>query len=167
MSFGNYHAEAHWRREDDFPGRSASPAPLHLCVRFFLLCLLFAGCDSSGVGRLFLPVQGKVTLDGTALTTGSLVFKPDTAKGNTSAFQPASEIATDGTYNLYTKEKPGAPAGWYKVGVVAEGPASATDPYAPRKSLVAQKYNDPETSGLAVEVVASPAPGAYDLELSK
>ena len=132
--------------------------------RLLLLCLALSGCDSAGK---VLPVQGKVLLDGTPLSTGSLVFKPDATKGNNSTLQPASDISTDGTYNLFTREKPGAPAGWYKVGVVAEGPASATDPYAPRKSLVAQKYNDPETSGLAVEVVENPAPGAYDLKLTK
>ena len=135
-----------------------------MSFRLLLLCLALAGCDSAAK---VVPVQGKVLLNATPLASGSLVFKPDAAKGNNSTYQPASDISTDGTYTLYTREKPGAPAGWYKVGVVAEGPASATDPYAPRTSLIAQKYNDPETSGLAIEVVANPAPGAYDLKLTK
>jgi hypothetical protein len=166
MSLGNSHAKAQRRRENVIRARPAFPVPLRLCVRILILSLALVGCDSSGLGRV-VPVQGKVTLNGAPLSAGSLVFKPDAAKGNNSTLQPASDIAADGTYNLFTKEKPGAPLGWYKVGVVAEGPASATDPYAPRKSLLAQKYNDPETSGLAVEVVTTPRAGDYDLKLTK
>jgi hypothetical protein len=108
-----------------------------------------------------------VTLDGAPLATGSLTYKPDAAKGNTSSLEPAATIGSDGSYTLYTKEKPGAPPGWYKVRVVAEGPANPADPYAPVKSLIPARWNDAETSGLTVEVVASPPAGAYDLKLTK
>jgi hypothetical protein len=134
---------------------------------FLLFCVaIFSGCDSSGLGRI-VPVKGNVTLDGKPLTTGSLVFKPDASKGNNSKFEPASAIGPDGSYSLFTKEREGAPPGWYKVGIVAQEEPSATDPYAPRKSLIPAHYNDAETSGLAVEVVASPPAGAYDLKLAK
>jgi hypothetical protein len=137
-------------------------------VRRRLICILLvvciAGCGSSGPGRL-VPVKGTVTLDDKPLPTGSLVFKPDAAKGNNSPLEPAGTIA-DGGYSLFTKEKEGAPLGWYKVGIVAEE-ASAADPYAPRKSLVPARYNDVETSGLSIEVSTSPAAGAYDLKLTK
>ena len=129
------------------------------------LVLFLAGCDSSGLGRI-VPVKGKVMLDGKAVPTGSLVFKPDSAKGNTATFEPASQIGADGSYSLFTKEKQGAPLGWYKVGVVAQE-ANPSDPYATMKALVPQRYNDPETSGIAVEVVESPAADAYDLKLAK
>jgi hypothetical protein len=132
------------------------------CV--FLLAWL-AGCGSSGPGRL-VPVKGKVTLDDKPLATGSLVFKPDETKGNNSKFEPAGTIAADGSYSLFTREKEGAPLGWYKVGIVAEE-ANAADPYAPRKSLVPNRFNDAETSGLSIEVSSSPPSGAYDLKLTK
>jgi hypothetical protein len=166
MNSGNDHAEARGRGEGSIQPRMPVPRPPRLRVRYLLVVLALTGCNSSGLGRV-VPVQGKVTLNGAPLSSGSLVFKPDAAKGNNSTLQPASDIAADGTYNLFTKEKPGAPLGWYKVGVVAEGPASPTDPYAPRKSLVAQRYNDPETSGVAIEVVTTPAAGAYDVKLTK
>ena len=134
----------------------------------FVICMtlaaLPAGCGSSGAGRL-VPVAGKVTLDGKPLATGSLVFKPDAAKGNAGQLEPSGTLAGDGSYALFTKEKPGAPVGWYKVGVVAQQ-ASPNDPYL-MKSLVPERYNDAESSGLAVEVVASPAANAYDLKLAR
>ena len=144
--------------------RSFACLTLQFCVA--LVWVSLAGCDSSGLGSI-VPVQGKVLLNDTPLATGSLVFEPDAGKGNQSPFQPAAEITSDGSYRLYTKEREGAPPGWYKVGVVAEGPASATDPYAPRTSLVAKKFTDPETSGLSVEVVPNSPANAYDLKLTK
>ncbi|HMC10721.1 MAG TPA: hypothetical protein VKH44_05505 [Pirellulaceae bacterium] len=130
-----------------------------------VLLASLAGCNSSGVGRI-VPVKGKITVDGKPLTIGSLVFKPDAAKGNPSQFGPAATIAADGSYSLFTKEKQGAPLGWYKVGVVAQE-ADPGNPYGPMKSLVPQRYNDAESSGLAIEVVAAPTPGTYDLKLAR
>jgi hypothetical protein len=131
-----------------------------------VLAVSLSGCDSFGLGRI-VPVKGQVTLDGKPLTTGSLVFKPDAAKGNQSKFEPASSIGADGSYSLFTKEKEGAPLGWYNVGIVAQEAANPADPYAAMKPLVPARYNDAETSGVSVEVVASPAAGAYDLKLTK
>jgi hypothetical protein len=127
------------------------------------LVALAGGCGSESL----VPVKGKVTVDGAPLTTGSLVFKPDAAKGNASKFDSSSEISADGSYSLFTRQKEGAPPGWYKVGVVAQGPANPADPYSAQKSLIAERYNNPDASGLAVEVAASPPAGAYDLKLAK
>ena len=124
------------------------------------------GCDSSGVGRL-VPVQGKVTYEGQPLTTGSLSFKPDAEKGNTSKFEPAANIEADGSYRLFTAEREGAPLGWYKVAVVAQAPADEKNPYAAMKSLIPARYAEVGSSVLEVEVVETPPPGAYDLKLTK
>jgi hypothetical protein len=145
--------------------RPSVQIPLHQLATFALVLACVVGCGSSGPGRL-MPVKGKVTLDDKALTTGSLVFKPDATKGNNSRFEPSGTVATDGSYSLFTKEKEGAPPGWYKVGIVAEE-ANAADPYAPRRSLVPNRYNDAETSGLSIEVASSPPAGAYDLKLAR
>ncbi len=131
-----------------------------------VIVVSLGGCDSSGLGRI-VPVKGQVSLNGKALTTGSLVFKPDAAKGNGAKFEPASSIAADGSYSLFTKDKAGAPLGWYKVGIVAQEAGNPSDPYAAMKPLVPPHYNDAETSDVFVEVVASPASEAYDLKLSK
>jgi hypothetical protein len=137
---------------------------LSLAVTVSIASAALAGCGTSDTGRL-VPVAGKVTVDSKPLSTGSLVFKPDAAKGNAAKFEPSGTIGGDGAYSLFTKEKPGAPIGWYKVGIVAQQ-ASANDPYV-MKSLVPERYNDADTSGLEIEVVASPAPSTYDLKLAK
>jgi hypothetical protein len=138
------------------------PYCLALCLA---LAVMIAGCDSSGVGRI-VPVKGQVTYEGKPVTSGSLVFKPDSAKGNKSTFEPAATIGADGSYSLFVKEQEGAPLGWYHVGVVAQE-VNPNDPYAQAKSLIPARYNDAATSGLAVEVVEAPPPGAYDLKLAK
>jgi hypothetical protein len=76
-------------------------------------------------------------------------------------------------YTLTTKGKKGAPPGWYKVIVTAREEAAPVHPKLPKqhrpaaRSLLPAKYGQVETSGLSVEVVENPAPGAYDLKLSK
>ena len=139
--------------------------PTILAVGFALVSL-FGGCDSSGAGRL-VPVRGKVTYEGQPLTTGSLAFKPDAEKGNTSKFEPAATIEADGNYRLFTAEREGAPLGWYKVSVVAQAPADEKNPYAATKSLIPTRYAETGTSNLSVEVVESPQADAYHIKLKK
>ncbi len=128
-----------------------------------LAAALVAGCGDSG-GALH-PVKGKVTADDQPLSKGSVRFVPDASRGNAGKHEPVGEIGADGTYAVSTQGKPGAPAGWYKVSVNSTDPPDSTKPNA-AKSYVGKKYNDPLTSTLAVEVVASPAAGAYDLKTS-
>jgi hypothetical protein len=126
--------------------------------------VLPAGCGSkSGTPA----VTGKVTVAGKPLTTGSVSFRPDKAKGNTSPHEPGGDIDAQGNYKLYTAGKEGAPPGWYKVVVVATEPLDPKNPYAPPRSFLHSRYNSAETSGLAVQVVDNPAPGAYDLKLTR
>jgi hypothetical protein len=124
-----------------------------------------AGC--SGGGEKLTPVSGKVTVNGAPLTTGSVTFHPDSAKGNTSLHIPVGTLDAQGAYQLMTATKQGAAAGWYKVTVTAQEPIDPKNPYAPPKHLIHPKYSDPSTSGLAVEVIDRAAPGAYDLMLTR
>jgi hypothetical protein len=139
-------------------------------------CMLAAtvvGCgDDSGVGKTY-PVKGQVTLNGKPVTAenSTVLFKPDPDKGNRSPFEPAGTLDDEGNYTLVTKGKSGAPPGWYKVIVTAfEGRAEhpktkqAMRPVA--RSLVPAKYGSAKTTPLSIEVVESPAPGAYDLKLT-
>ena len=146
---------------------------LHL-IFALLLVIPTSGCgDASGVGRTF-PVSGKLTLDNEPFTakTTMVWFKPDASKGNTSVFEPAGTVDAAGNYKLTTKGKNGAPPGWYQVVVTAREDAAPVHPQGPKthrpvaKSLLPSKYGQPQTSGLAIEVVEKPAPGAYDLKLS-
>lgn len=129
------------------------------------LCVVLAGAFGCGrSGPALVPVEGQVTFQGRPLKTGSLVFQPDAAKGNASTSTPSGTIGPEGRYKLYTQEKPGAPPGWYKVGIVAQE-APPNDPYAMR-SLIPQRYADPQTSGISIEVSAKAPAGAYDIQLT-
>jgi hypothetical protein len=140
----------------------------------WLVAVLAAGCSGdSGVGKTF-PVAGKITLDDEPLTAQSTVvlFQPDASRGNESPFDAAGTVDETGTYKLTTRGKSGAAPGWYKVVVTARSSSTehAKSPHGNRpapRSLLPEKYGLASTSGLAVEVVESPAPGAYDLRLTR
>ena len=76
-------------------------------------------------------------------------------------------IDGQGNYKLMTATQEGAPLGWYQVTVSAQEPIDPQNPYAPPKHLIDPKYSDVNSSGLAIEVVATPAAGSYDLKLAK
>lgn len=131
-----------------------------------------AGCqrDPSGVGPT-VPVAGSVRVAGKPLTSGMVIFRPDTAKGNHSRHEPRSPLDGQGNYRLTTAGKDGAPPGWYKVAVVAEKGRDPGDPqgghgHAPPVWVLPLKYIDPEKSGLTCEATANPLPGAYDFQIT-
>ena len=108
------------------------------------------------------------------LQTGIVTFQPDTARGNTTPHQPTANIDRNGNYELFTVGKVGAPLGWYKVLVTAieSEEELAKQPSSPKqkrrpKSVIDLKYRDLKTTDLVIEVVESPAPGAYDLKLTR
>ena len=101
------------------------------------------------------PVQ---VLHGISLSvpTGSIVFAPDLMRGATGPVLRA-DIQPDGTYYLRTGERSGAAPGWYHVTLLALEQPRPTPPgfyaAAPR-SLLPERYRDPELSGLVCEVKA-------------
>jgi hypothetical protein len=141
-----------------------------------LLALLAVGCgDDSGIGEIY-PVRGKISFDGEPLVEESttVLFVPDADRGNEDSFEAVGTVDSDGNYTVSTKGKNGAGPGWYKVVVtaLAETPQHHTGhrdgkslrPVA--KSLLPAEYGQAATTPLAVEVVAEPEAGAYDLELT-
>lgn len=151
--------------------RGICPSSKSLCLPFLLLTLVWvSGCRDS-VGTLY-PVRGKVLLSGKPIkpSRGYVMLKPDKTKGNETKFKPSGSITPDGTYEIYTKERQGAPPGWYKVVVTAQGerpkPTRGKSNMRPiAKSLVPAKYGQKKTTPLSIEVVADPSPDAYDLDL--
>jgi hypothetical protein len=136
---------------------------------------LATGCgDASGVGPTY-PVAGKITFNDTPLTAKNTVIlcKPDAARRNNSPFEPSGTVDAEGNYTLTTRGKNGAPPGWYKVVVTAREDAAPVHPEGPQRrrpvsrSLLPERYGDAQTTDLSIEVVESPAPGAYDLKLSR
>jgi hypothetical protein len=126
-----------------------------------------AGC-ARDPGEKLLPVAGKVTVHGQPLAGGSVSFRPDGSRGNATLHHPTGVIDARGNFELYTTRRRGAPPGWYKVLVFADENrlAGGTHPLMPRWAVHA-KYTSEQTTDLQIEVVDKPAPGAYDLELTR
>jgi hypothetical protein len=152
---------------------STLPAGLVRCLPLVSVALA-TGCGDAGVGPTF-PVAGKVSFNNAPLTAKNTVIlcKPDAARGNKSTFEPSGTVDAEGNYTLTTRGKNGAPPGWYKVVVTAREEAAPVHPKGPQrhrpvsKSLLPARYGQAQTTDLSIEVVERPAPGAYDLKLSK
>jgi hypothetical protein len=146
-------------------GRILSGKPF---CRLIGLCALLAlvGCGK-GEGDLanLVPVAGTVAVGDKPLTTGSVTFRPDAARGNLTKHEPHGRIGSDGKYEMLTTTLKGVPPGWYKVRVTATMSNDPKNPYAIPTSLIPTRYADPETSGLSLEVVEKPEAGRYDLPL--
>ena len=128
-----------------------------------VMIFILAGCSRGDTGSL---VKGKVLVDGQPLTVGTVIFTPDAAKGNTSLHEPRGKLDANGVYQAsQTKDHPGVAPGWYKISISAQRMKDAKDPYS-YESVIPTKFANPETSGLSLEVVGKPAPGAYDIALS-
>jgi len=127
---------------------------------------LAAGC---GGGAKLVPVEGKVFVNDQPVQAGEtvkgyVVLHPDQSKGNLTQEHVSAEIGPDGSFKVVTRDKEGAPPGWYRVTVdLAE--TKASDPYYFKKKIP-DKYYEKDKSGLVFEVVEKPEPGRYDLKLS-
>lgn len=131
-----------------------------------MLAWAAAGCGGDGL----IPVTGQVTLDGEPLKAGSVTFHPDGGKGNRTQHIPAGMVE-GGVYVVFTNGVKGAPPGPYKVTVTAtdfsgKAPPKTATAQVP-KSLIAERYGAKTTTPLEVEVVPSPAAGAYNLKVSR
>ncbi len=120
------------------------------------LLLAAGGCGDSATARV-APVRGKVFYQGRPLTTGTIVFAPDAVRG-TNGPLALGDIQADGSYALRHGEEFGAVVGWHRVtvsAVEAGQPAKAGQDFVLPRSLLPEKYRDPELSGLVREVKAS------------
>ena len=93
-----------------------------------LASIFFTSCGEPQVP--LTPVKGKITVNGKALTTGNISFRPDNAGGNSSILEPSGDVADDGTYTIFTGKRPGAPVGKYFVLVTAYEPIDPNKPSA-------------------------------------
>jgi hypothetical protein len=132
----------------DYPAQSRFTWLMNLLA---CVLLLLVGCSPSDVGY----VHGKVTIQGTPLPHGSVVFE-DTKRG-IAVFAP---LKPDGTYTALTYDKAGLPAGKYAVTITSniigtgENPlvARPAPPPPPVGPPIPEKYTDAKTSGLTVQV---------------
>lgn len=128
--------------------------------------LVLAGCSSE---EALLPVSGVISEAKKSLAGGTVTLRPDLEKGNKSHHHPTGIIDKQGRYTLFTVEQEGAPAGWYKVVVFSNEPVEIQGKAHPGmpKSLINTRYNQPQSTPLAVEVKHDAPPGAYDFDLQK
>src|SRR5262245_36449468 len=111
-----------------------------------------------------VPVTGTVTLDGKPLTVGVVSFVPDNEKGNTHRVACIGR-ANSGKYDLTTAAMqnfdngPGAPLGWYKVYLDTSVPGA-------EDLKIHAKFKDMNKTPILIEVVESPAAGAYDIQFT-
>ena len=126
-------------------------ATISCCVCSSAAVLFAVGCSQPEVG----VVQGRVTLDGQPLSSGSVVFE-DASRG----ISVNAAIAADGTFSARTYDKPGLPPGHYIVairpGSVGSGEAPLVgdaDPDAtPSQSEIPLRYRSVKTSELTADV---------------
>ncbi|MBM3993096.1 MAG: hypothetical protein FJ303_02910 [Planctomycetes bacterium] len=123
---------------------------LTVCTLALIACFV-AGCSKKST--TLNSVTGKVLYKGVPLTTGIIVFSPDTSRGESGKIA-FSKIKEDGSYTLYTGDEPGATAGWYRVTVASIAAPSASYQSA-GVSLIDSKYCDPQLSQLSCEVKAN------------
>lgn len=118
----------------------------------------FCGCGSSGPKIVLGTVTGVVTLDGTKLNAGRVIFF------NKSGFSETANIKSDGTYEVKTavgetdvfidhREPPAKP------------PEGRVEMPMPGKSLVPDKYANSQTSGLKLTVTAGK--NQFDIAMTK
>ena len=127
------------------------------------LCLL-VGCKAEPV---YLPVAGKVTVEGKVLPHARLRFVPDAEKGNTSVLEARARVDSTGAYTLETGDKQGCLVGWYKVLIFPMKEPGPTEGPSPPVWLASTIYPNESTTPFSVEVTANPPDGAYDFDLKK
>ncbi|MDO4570246.1 MAG: hypothetical protein Q4D38_07685 [Planctomycetia bacterium] len=144
-------------------------------IRFSILAALalvplLVGC---GDGRPpMVEVKGKVTHKGAPLKFGSVFFTPTSSSA---VDTPVGVIQDDGTFEMQVKLRnskvwKGAPLGEYKVSITCfesqnpnYKPPTDAEPMV-GKSLIPQKYTQPDESGLTVVVKEGMEPLTFDLE---
>jgi hypothetical protein len=156
-----------------------SPSHFLLHVRRMTALLLgigaavLAGCGPSPP-RLY-PAHGKILVGDKLVKEGTIQLRANQARGNATWEQPCGTIQSDGTFELMTNDRPGAPPGSYKVLVMAdnfkvvEPPPSPDWPNYPKgflpKPLVNERYLYFNQTDLEIEVVADPPEEGYVLRL--
>ncbi|MBS0203534.1 MAG: hypothetical protein JSS49_11585 [Planctomycetes bacterium] len=128
-------------------------AQLGVCYIVMASCVLGCGEKVKGVDPNLVKVTGKVTLDGKPLPKGDISFvsADNPGKGYTGT------IDSSGGFSLaYSQSAQGALPGNYKVRIAAVdgggGTMGAKGEVSEPKSLIPEKYNNPETSTLTATV---------------
>ena len=127
-----------------------------LTAGLLALVVVVSGCRGRSNPDL-VPVEGTVTLDGGPLPeggNGNVTFAPADGNGNTAT----GLLDASGHYRMSTFEPDdGVLPGEYKVTVIWASPGGGdpkTGVLKPPSSMIAERYSNPETSGLTATVTA-------------
>lgn len=113
-------------------------------VSFMALAFTGCGANKSTVAQ----VHGKVVLDGKPLANGTIVTRPQAGRGS-------QGVISNGEFELGTFGRDdGALIGTHAVAIVAEEKGEGGPEGKTGKLLVPQRYTNPDTSGLTIEVVS-------------
>jgi hypothetical protein len=126
---------------------------LELCLMMLAALTFLGGCNRAQAP--LTPVSGRVAYQGSPLPGGTIVFTPDSARGESGPIA-FGRINQDGTYHLYTGDALGAVAGKFRVTVTSLAPSGVQipgQPISPPYSLLPDKYRDPNLSELACEIM--------------
>ena len=135
---------------------------------------LVLGCGQAPI--TFVPVRGKVLVEGQPVSSGTVSFRPDAERGNQSMEQPAGMLQADGSFELATPNRKGAPLGWYRVLIIADNIPAVDPPPSPvwpaypegflPKPLVHDRYLYFNQTDILVEVKEDPESEDYVLRLN-
>jgi len=138
----------------NYPLRKVKALVGVLCLGALIACV--------GCGERRAEVTGKATVDGKPLNSKliTILFAPD--KDNPLKKIPFAALDDDGQYTMSTGATRGVPLGWYKVHVLWDSKNAKGQPCP-----VHSRFLDSGMTTLAVEVVANPKAGAYDLKFTR
>jgi hypothetical protein len=120
------------------------------------IALACGGCrDDSSMGR----VHGLVTLENKPMAAGNIVTLPSAGRG-------ARGVIKDGKFELGTVgTNDGAVIGTHKIAVVAREPSQGVGAEAAAgKLLIPERYTNPGTSGLTIDVKPGDNPVTLELK---
>lgn len=102
------------------------------------------------------PVIGSVVVDGRPASGARVTFHP--AGGMSwSRTRPTAEVGRDGSFQVaMDEERPGVPAGRYRVTIVWRSTIRAGSEELRGPNLLPARYADPGTTPITVEVVPGP-----------
>ena len=123
------------------------PAAILLAIPGVVAFLVLSGCSNSTPKTY--SVSGKVTINGKSLESGEVMFHPVSGSG-----PGGNGLVSGGSYTA------DVPLGKFKVTL-------SPPPDDEKKQSIHRKYQNVKDTPLEVDVVESPATGAYDLNLTK
>ena len=146
-------------------------------VLFACGATLLTGCSAQQIPQIHLvTVQGKILVEDQPVKSGTVSFRPDAKLGNKTMEQPAGTIQEDGSFELFTIDRAGAPPGWYRVMVMADNVITVDPPMSPvwpdypagflPKALVHDRYLSFKETDIKVEVKEKIQPEDYVIRLN-